>query len=41
LFQTMGKYKKKYLSGNWQLGDLQNAVTSMRTQYQRTLLKLA
>lgn len=41
LFQTMGRYKKKYLRGNWQSDDLQNAVTSMRTQYQRTLLELA
>jgi hypothetical protein len=31
LFQTRGKYKKKYLRSNWQLDDLQNAVTSMRT----------
>jgi hypothetical protein len=43
LFQTTGKYKKKYdyLRGNWQLDDLQNAATSLRTQYQRKLLKLA
>jgi hypothetical protein len=41
LFQTKGKYKKKYFRSDWQLDDLQNAVTSMRTQYQRTLLKLA
>ena len=30
LFKTTGKYKKKYLRGNWQLDDLQDAVTSMR-----------
>jgi hypothetical protein len=39
LFQTTGKYKKKYLRGNWQKEYLRNAVTSIRTKYQLTLLR--